>query len=282
MNSTPSQDEIVASTKLVVQGLEALKSEHNTILNSVNSLKSTKIDQPEMEMVEEKAKIFSKLIEMIDLALNEAQIMMTLSNHWQSNESEKQKLKLDVDPQLRMSRNLYEYLKGMAKICKKHIDGFKVLEVESDKHNVLQLLQKMNDVISIIIDGFKVLEVESDERNVLQLLQKMNDAISIMIPKFKNMDKTEKYSTTINDLNKSIFINRNKLNNKVEGKTMVIINSKTYEDTFEKDGNIRLINDKNEREFVGAESIKRLMELRTEYAARRISADRTTFPAPQK
>ncbi|XP_065320861.1 kinesin light chain-like isoform X2 [Gordionus sp. m RMFG-2023] len=97
MNSTPSQDEIVASTKLVVQGLEALKSEHNTILNSVNyTLKSTKKDQPEMEMVEEKANIVSKLIEMIDLGLNEAQIMMTLSNHWQSNESEKQKLKTQV------------------------------------------------------------------------------------------------------------------------------------------------------------------------------------------
>uniref|UniRef100_A0A4W5KAA6 Kinesin light chain 4 n=1 Tax=Hucho hucho TaxID=62062 RepID=A0A4W5KAA6_9TELE len=75
-----SQEEIISNTKLVIQGLEALKNEHNSILYSLlETIKCLKKDE-----------------EMIELGLGEAQVMMALSNHLNAVESEKQKLRAQV------------------------------------------------------------------------------------------------------------------------------------------------------------------------------------------
>ncbi|XP_006765945.1 PREDICTED: kinesin light chain 1 [Myotis davidii] len=91
-----TQDEIISKTKQVIQGLEALKNEHNSILQSLlETLKCLKKDD-ESNLVEEKSNMIRKSLEMLELGLSEAQVMMALSNHLNAVESEKQKLRAQV------------------------------------------------------------------------------------------------------------------------------------------------------------------------------------------
>ncbi|KAL9863599.1 LOW QUALITY PROTEIN: kinesin light chain 4 [Geothlypis trichas] len=82
-------------TKLVMQGLEALKNEHNSILHSLLETIKSKKDE-EANLVHEKSNLLRKSVEMIELGLGEAQVMMALSNHLNAVESEKQKLRAQV------------------------------------------------------------------------------------------------------------------------------------------------------------------------------------------
>lgn len=69
-----SQEEIISNTKLVIQGLEALKSEHNSILHSLlETIKCLKKDE-EANLVHEKSNLLCKSVEMIELGLGEAQV----------------------------------------------------------------------------------------------------------------------------------------------------------------------------------------------------------------
>jgi kinesin light chain len=70
-----TQDEILSSTKTVVQGLETLRMEHHQVLNglqaSVNTIKNENVTA---SLIEEKISILKKSIEMIELAMGEAQV----------------------------------------------------------------------------------------------------------------------------------------------------------------------------------------------------------------
>lgn len=69
-----SQEEIISNTKLVIQGLEALKNEHNSILHSLlETIKCLKKDE-EANVVHEKSNLLRKSVEMIELGLGEAQV----------------------------------------------------------------------------------------------------------------------------------------------------------------------------------------------------------------
>ncbi|XP_016371881.1 kinesin light chain 1b [Sinocyclocheilus rhinocerous] len=68
-----SQEEIISNTKLVIQGLEALKNEHNSILHSLReTIKCLKKDE-EASVVHEKSSLLRRSVEMIELGLGEAQ-----------------------------------------------------------------------------------------------------------------------------------------------------------------------------------------------------------------
>ncbi|XP_024937326.1 kinesin light chain isoform X1 [Cephus cinctus] len=83
-----TQEEIVAGARTVAQGLEALRVEHGGLLQGLQSQ-----DAP---AAREKASLLSKNIEMIELGLGEAQVMMALASHLQMVEAEKQKLRTQV------------------------------------------------------------------------------------------------------------------------------------------------------------------------------------------
>ena len=61
-----SQEELIVNTKTVVQGLEALKTEHNSILNSLQDAPSHTAPTP---LVEEKQHMVKKSLDMIELGL---------------------------------------------------------------------------------------------------------------------------------------------------------------------------------------------------------------------
>lgn len=71
-----TQEEIVSSTKTVSQGLEALRAEHQSILQGLNgSLKAATQEKLDVNVIEEKTNLIQKSIDMIDLGLGEAQVI---------------------------------------------------------------------------------------------------------------------------------------------------------------------------------------------------------------
>ena len=96
-----TQEEIMTNTKTVVQGLEALKNEHNSILNGLTSSLELAVSAVEKaqqavqqqtvnssgvssggvgdaSVVEEKTGLVQKSLEMIELGLGEAQVRAVL------------------------------------------------------------------------------------------------------------------------------------------------------------------------------------------------------------
>lgn len=74
-----SQEEIMTCTKTVMQGLDTLRVEHQQVLNSVlASVKpTTNNDNASSNLSDEKISMIKKGIEMIELALGEAQVLIT-------------------------------------------------------------------------------------------------------------------------------------------------------------------------------------------------------------
>lgn len=94
-----SQEDIVSSTKTVIQGLEALRNEHNSILSGLRSSVQAVQQQDSNKaalVVEEKALLVHKSLEALELGLGEAQVMVALASHLQAVEAEKQKLRAQV------------------------------------------------------------------------------------------------------------------------------------------------------------------------------------------
>ncbi|GCB87143.1 hypothetical protein scyTo_0027830, partial [Scyliorhinus torazame] len=69
-----SQEDIISNTKVVMQGLEALKNEHNSILHSLLETISCLKKDEEANLVHEKSNLIRKSVEMIELGLGEAQV----------------------------------------------------------------------------------------------------------------------------------------------------------------------------------------------------------------
>lgn len=81
-----SQDEIISQTKQVIQGLEALKQEHHSILEGLlGTLRCLKQDE-EGVLVEEKSHMIRKSLEMLELGLSEAQVGGGAAAGWESEE----------------------------------------------------------------------------------------------------------------------------------------------------------------------------------------------------
>lgn len=76
-----TQEEIITNTKTVIQGLEALKNEHNSILNGLlTSLQAVQLEKPnDGNVVEEKTSIIKKTLDSIELGLGEAQVWKNAS-----------------------------------------------------------------------------------------------------------------------------------------------------------------------------------------------------------
>uniref|UniRef100_A0A8C1NRD7 Kinesin light chain n=1 Tax=Cyprinus carpio TaxID=7962 RepID=A0A8C1NRD7_CYPCA len=143
-----TQEEIISSTKLVIQGLEALKSEHNSILQSlVETIQCLKKDE-EASLVHEKSNLLRKSVEMIELGLGEAQVMMALSNHLNAVESEKQKLRAQVRRLCQENQWLRDELANTQQKLQKSEQSVAQLEEEKKHLEFMNQLKKYDDGVS--------------------------------------------------------------------------------------------------------------------------------------
>ncbi|XP_062323386.1 kinesin light chain 1-like isoform X1 [Osmerus eperlanus] len=101
-----SQDEMLAQTRQVIQGLEALRQEHHSLLEgflgSLNCLEeegekeNTDPHHEDRSPAEEKAGGIRRSLETLELGLSEAQVLLALSAHLSSVEAERHKLRAQV------------------------------------------------------------------------------------------------------------------------------------------------------------------------------------------
>ncbi|XP_067895102.1 kinesin light chain 1 isoform X3 [Heterodontus francisci] len=147
-----SQEEIIGKTKQVIQGLEALKNEHNSILHSLlETLKCLKKDD-EMNLVEEKSSMIRKSLEMLELGLSEAQVMMALSNHLSAVESEKQKLRAQVRRLCQENQWLRDELASTQQKLQKSEQSVAQLEEEKKHLEFMNQLKKYDEDLSPMED----------------------------------------------------------------------------------------------------------------------------------
>ncbi|KAM4541214.1 kinesin light chain 1 isoform 1-T2 [Fundulus diaphanus] len=143
-----SQDEIISRTKQVIQGLEALKQEHHSILDGLlGTLRCLKQDE-EGVLVEEKSHMIRKSLEMLDLGLSEAQVMMALSSHLSSVESEKQKLRAQVRRLCQENQWLRDELAGTQQKLQKSEQSVAQLEEEKKHLEFMNQLKKYDEDLS--------------------------------------------------------------------------------------------------------------------------------------
>ncbi|XP_026518065.1 kinesin light chain 1-like, partial [Terrapene carolina triunguis] len=95
-------DDIIAGTRQVVKGLEALRSENRGISQRLQEALIQGHGQEEppggqaLQLLEEKYDLVRKSLEGIELGLGEAKMMIALSSHIGALEAEKQKLRAQV------------------------------------------------------------------------------------------------------------------------------------------------------------------------------------------
>ncbi|XP_029448663.1 kinesin light chain 4 isoform X3 [Rhinatrema bivittatum] len=143
-----NQEEIISNTKLVIQGLEALKNEHNTILYSLlETIKCLKKEE-EASLVHEKSSLLRKSVEMIELGLGEAQVMMALSSHLNAMESEKQKLRAQVRRLCQENQWLRDELANTQQKLQYSEQTVAQLEEEKKHLEFMNQLKKYDDDIS--------------------------------------------------------------------------------------------------------------------------------------
>lgn len=84
-----TQEEIVSNTKTVLQGLEALRVEHMSLVTPTTDNVAVRGDLDKVALVQ-------RHIESIELGLGEAQMILALTSHLQNIEADKQKLRTQM------------------------------------------------------------------------------------------------------------------------------------------------------------------------------------------
>lgn len=69
-----TQEQIISKTKMVIQGLHALKSDHKVMLDSLMEIIKCLNKNEEAGLVHEKSSLLHNSVEMIELGLEEAQV----------------------------------------------------------------------------------------------------------------------------------------------------------------------------------------------------------------
>ena len=168
------QEDVISSTKTVIQGLEALKTENNSLLNGIRSSleksspNESNLDKANHLIMQEKASIIEKSISSIELGLSEAQVMIALQQHLQMVEAEKHKLRAQAK---RLSQENAWLRDELSKTQQKlmEADKDKITLEQENKHLKFNLSLKeidgQSNTSAVIDDNTNSGGVASMERN---------------------------------------------------------------------------------------------------------------------
>ena len=141
-----SQEEILGSTKVVSQGLEALHSEHQAVLQSLShTIECLQQGGHEEGLVHEKARQLRRSMENIELGLSEAQVMLALARHLSTVESEKQKLRAQVRRLCQENQWLRDELAGTQQRLQRSEQAVAQLEEEKKHLEFLRQLRQYDE-----------------------------------------------------------------------------------------------------------------------------------------
>ncbi|KAM6961036.1 kinesin light chain 1 isoform 3-T3 [Aplochiton taeniatus] len=123
--------------------------EHHSILAGLlATLRCLKQDEEAGVLVEEKSLMIRKSLEMLELGLSEAQVMMALSGHLTSVESEKQKLRAQVKRLCQENTWLRDELAGTQQKLQKSEQSVAQLEEEKKHLEFMNQLKKYDQDLS--------------------------------------------------------------------------------------------------------------------------------------
>uniref|UniRef100_A0A673IDF6 Kinesin light chain n=1 Tax=Sinocyclocheilus rhinocerous TaxID=307959 RepID=A0A673IDF6_9TELE len=145
-----SQDELLCRTREVMQGLEALRAEHQTILEGLMGTLHCLKQSQEGRAVEEKTAMIQRSMEMLELGLSEAQVMMALSGHLSAVEAEKQKLRAQVRRLCQENQWLRDELAGTQQRLQKSEQSVAQLEEEKKHLEFMNQLKKYDQDLTDI------------------------------------------------------------------------------------------------------------------------------------
>lgn len=152
-----TQEEILGSTKVVSQGLEALHNEHQAVLQSLShTIECLQQGGHEEGLVHEKARQLRRSMENIELGLSEAQVMLALASHLSTVESEKQKLRAQVRRLCQENQWLRDELAGTQQRLQRSEQAVAQLEEEKKHLEFLRQLRQYDE------DGHSMEEKEGD------------------------------------------------------------------------------------------------------------------------
>ncbi|XP_054651206.1 kinesin light chain 3 [Dunckerocampus dactyliophorus] len=158
-----SAEEILCSTQQVIAGLEALRGENCSLLESLQqSPMAAVVESGSVE--QEKSGIIRQSLERIELGLSEAQVMMALSAHLGSLEAEKQKLRAQVRRLCQENQWLRDELAGAQQRLQDREQDVVTLE-EQNRH-----LQFMSS-----IRKYDQEEAPLDDRNTSSTKESLDD-----------------------------------------------------------------------------------------------------------
>jgi kinesin light chain len=141
-----NQDDILQSTRSVVQSLEALKNEHSTMIKTLcDKLELIKSDLNTKTVVEEEISILKNSDEMVHLGISEATVLMQLSNYLQSIEAEKQKIRSQVKRLCQENAWLRDELAAAQKKLQESEQNSAQIEVELSHLKFLKELKKFDE-----------------------------------------------------------------------------------------------------------------------------------------
>ncbi|XP_057695060.1 kinesin light chain 3 [Corythoichthys intestinalis] len=131
-----SAEEILCSTQQVIAGLEALRGENHSLLESLQAHgrgAEMPVETGGGSVELEKSGIIRQSLERIELGLSEAQVMMALSAHLGSLEAEKQKLRAQVRRLCQENQWLRDELAGAQQRLQEREQDMVTLE-EQNRH----------------------------------------------------------------------------------------------------------------------------------------------------
>ncbi|MBN3289894.1 KLC2 protein, partial [Polypterus senegalus] len=143
-----TQDEIVLNTKAVIQGLETLKNEHNSILSTLLETMKTLEREQEASVVQEKSGLLRKSLDAIELGLGEAQVIIALSSHLSAVESEKQKLRAQVRRLVQENQWLRDELANTQQKLQRSEQTVAQLEEEKKHLEFMNQIKKFDEDVS--------------------------------------------------------------------------------------------------------------------------------------
>ncbi|XP_043931823.1 kinesin light chain 2 [Protopterus annectens] len=143
-----TQDEIVMNTKAVIQGLETLKNEHNSILSTLVETRKCIEEDQDTSVVQEKSSLLRKSLDSIELGLGEAQVLIALSSHLSAVESEKQKLRAQVRRLVQENQWLRDELANTQQKLQRSEQTVAQLEEEKKHLEFMNQIKKFDEDVS--------------------------------------------------------------------------------------------------------------------------------------